>query len=326
MKNIVNYQNVGKIALIVSLSISFASNLIFCIYINKSKKKYNIREIKISGFYAYIISMWVMNVSLIWNFNELNVKSQRVLSVIPIAGCIILICLKHILDEIIAKEHIDLEYEFLVRKRENDEKYYNLMKEYVNRLSVVRHDFMHQLQLAYCIVENNDNQQKCIELLDSMSEELRSTRPVMYCSNRIVNIILTMKIRELLKRNIKIDIDVILPGTLNIDDRTICNVINNMIDECMELKDLSKDRNQTSYMSFSMKKEDNRIILIMTIDISGIKEIEKYKSIRKYYDKYLLYVVEQCDGDVKYVERGQTLSIIVAVYNVGNVGGRMSYA
>lgn len=315
-----------KVVLILSIIISFAAGLIFCIYMNKSRKKQNIKGSKISGFYVYIMSMWVMNISLLLKINELGGKNQLILSIIPIVMSLLLLYLKQVLVEIIAKESVDLEYEFLVRKRENDERYYNLMKEYVNRLSVMRHDFMHQIQLAYIMVENNNNSSKSIELLDGMSEELQATRPVMYCSNKMVNIILTMKIREMTKRNIKADMDIILPGTLNIEERIMCNIINGMIDECMEIKDLDESKECISKMSFRMKKKGNRIVLTMSTDISGIKDMEKYKNVRKYYDRYLIYIVEQCDGDVKYVEEAQTLSTIVAMDNVSSAGGNMSYA
>lgn len=309
----INSQTIEKIVFCVSVAISLVLSVVFTVYVNVKRKKYNVGFGKISGLYIYVSSVAMIDMSLIFSMDRILGITQRILTVVPVLMCVPLIYLRKILSEIIAKENVDLQYEFLVRKRESDEQYFDSMKEYMDRLSVFRHDFMNKIQLAYFMMEDNDTSAECKKLLDSMSEEIQSTRPAMYCSNRMVNIILTMCVKKTLNNNIRLNMDVIIPGKLE-KEEILCSLINNMVEECMELTKISEDKKER-VVDFSIKKKDERIIAILKMGINNIKNSEEYHRIMSMYDRYFNYVIKKCDGEVYCDEKNDALSII-AICNV----------
>ena len=97
----------------------------------------------------------------------------------------------------IEKASVDEKYEYMVRKAEIGQKYYLMMKDYEDRLSQLRHEFMNQVQVAYGIIEKRENNKTGIAILDELSEQIESTRVNSFCSNKMVNIILSMKHDEM---------------------------------------------------------------------------------------------------------------------------------
>ena len=126
--------NISSIILRISVLLCLILCCTFIIYIYRKSKQYN-KDIKnMIGCYLNCISIFLINISLLWKTRLLSDLKQLILSSIPIITSITFIFLKQVFNEIIEKENIDSEYKFLVRKLENDERYYRLMNEYANKL------------------------------------------------------------------------------------------------------------------------------------------------------------------------------------------------
>lgn len=312
--------NISSIILRISVLLCLILCCIFIIYIYRKSKQYNKDINNMIGFYLYCLSIFLINISLLWKTRLLSDLKQLILSSIPIITSITFIFLKQVFNEIIEKENIDSEYKFLVRKLENDERYYRLMNEYANKLSIMRHDFKHQIEIAYYAFENNDNSVECQKLLNDLSADLEATRPSMYCNSRLINIITSMKIKDLSDMHIKTTTDILLSGSLVINENAICSIINNVFDEAreiiMEASNLNKITNPD--VQFSMKNNEHQIVIKLSIYTIKVTNLEKYKNIKKYYDTYFQYILLKYDNDIQYFNDNNIFSIIISIFNTRN--------
>ena len=92
-------------------------------------------------------------------------------------------------DRIIDKLSIEEEYEFLLKKEEIDKKYFEMMKEHEEHVARIRHDFINQVAVAGNMVADTDSSAVGYKLLDELREEVESTRTTVYCSNKMINIV-----------------------------------------------------------------------------------------------------------------------------------------
>ena len=101
--------------LIISILINFIVMIFFTFYLLYKKRKYKVKFSKISGLFVYICSVILIDLSLVLSYHRIYRSTMIKLSVAPAILIIPVLFLTKILSEIIAKEQVDLQYEFLVR-------------------------------------------------------------------------------------------------------------------------------------------------------------------------------------------------------------------
>lgn len=275
------------------------------IYVFKQKKKYNLSTEKIVGFVLYSFSVFMMEVV----FARLYIKVIDIATTFIIILCLILLvvpylALNKMLREIIEKSSVDAEYEFLLRKSEADKKCYMLMKNYEERMSKLRHDFMNQIQVAHMVIEDSENREEGIKLLDALQEKINSTRINTFCSNKTVNIILSMKNKELKESAIDLETDIILGGKINIDEKDLCAIFINLLDEIISLADINKNKERLKCY-LKCRKGEGQIVVSAGYPIKLSENGEESEKIIKNYDKYFSGIVGKYNGDVYYKNKNE---------------------
>lgn len=327
-------------------AISLIAHMRFVLYIFKKKKEYQLSFGKIIGFLLYLFGQFMMNILFLYvtvRFKKIYAGGMAivafVITLFPIKQ------LQKILDDVVEKASVDEKYEYIVRKSEIEQKYYLLMKDYEDKLSKLRHEFMNQVQVAYHMIEKSDKNKIGTELLDELSEQIEATRVNTFCSNKMVNIILSMKQDEFLENRLKLETDVILSGEIRVEEMDLCTVIMSMLDEIIEIEavrnvkvtntkvtnreNIGEEENYGGkdsdwhYHKVSLDiRRKNGMIRIMTKQ-KAIEEQSDKQEIQKiigYYRKIMKPVMDQYNGEM-YVkdykeieaEENDELTIIVTI-------------
>lgn len=117
-----------------------------------------------------------------------------------------------------------------------DYKYYKLALEESQKANKVKHDVLNQLQTIYSLFLSEDSNQKKagVEMVDSLRTRLENIRETVYCENHIINIILTLKIKEALAAGIHPTVSVSIPEDIRIEKMDLCSVFGNLLDNAVE--------------------------------------------------------------------------------------------
>ncbi|MCD7946598.1 MAG: GHKL domain-containing protein [Clostridiales bacterium] len=121
----------------------------------------------------------------------------------------------------------------LQMQQEQSVKYYQLAQASAEQMSRFRHDFRNQLQVAYGLAREDPN--RATTLLGELEERLDVIRPVRYCDDPTVNIILTVKADRAAKEGIRFDAQTAVDGwSLEAADLTslFANLLDNAIEGC----------------------------------------------------------------------------------------------
>ena len=79
--------------------------------------------------------------------------------------------------------------------------------------------------------------------MDSLQKELDATRPEEYCQNKIVNAVMSEKVRQCKMKKIECNAELIVPGDLRMDPLHICSLFSNLLDNAIEA--VSEEMQQT---------------------------------------------------------------------------------
>lgn len=152
-------------------------------------------------------------------------------------------------------------------------KYYKLAKENNEKISKIKHNLRNQIQIAYAMFE--ENKTKGMQMLENIENEIENIKPIKYCKNDILNIILSIKIEEAQKYGINIELKIDSSIFLNIDEIDICDIFTNILDNSIETTKNEKNKNITLYLY----KKMNYIIIKCENFYSNIK-IDKYGNLK----------------------------------------------
>lgn len=112
--------------------------------------------------------------------------------------------------------------------------YYMLADDKFQEISGLRHDMQNQLQTVKHLMQDKKNTDEAREIITEIDEKLASAKAVQFCSNPIINSLLTLKMNGV--RNNSIATEIILRDCdkLSLDNYDICSLFANLFDNACE--------------------------------------------------------------------------------------------
>jgi hypothetical protein len=326
-KERIKTMNYMDIILYIVVLASTVVNVSFFIYVLRKQRRYRIAFNKIGGFLLYNVIQLIFAIAMLGDSKNMEPDSIFLGLCLPIILITItVIPFKKLFDDIVEKESVDESYEFLLRKMETNQKFYIMMREYEEQLATLRHDFMNQVQVAYSVLENNENGEEGKILLDELNEKINQTRMPVFCNHRGVNIVLAMKHKEMEKLGIQVEAEVMVTEKIRIDESDLCFLIMNMLEETVELfalanvSDVENETENVSHterkISLKIKNRDRQILIYISYPSFAIRKVEEVKKLKSNYQKYYEKTTERYHGVVYYDEAENEETLIALLDNI----------
>jgi signal transduction histidine kinase len=115
-------------------------------------------------------------------------------------------------------------------------KYYEMSVEKEKKMQMIRHEISNQIQTAYAMFQSGENQ-RGLEFINDLKSRYAMGEPIVYCSNPLLNIILSNKKHEAEEKQIefqiriKQDLEKITVSDFDLST-VICNLLDNAIRGC----------------------------------------------------------------------------------------------
>lgn len=107
--------------------------------------------------------------------------------------------------------------------------YYRQLRESILTINQIRHDLTNQLQAAYALLEQGQ-QDKARSHLDQLQTGIRERVGPKFCPNLMVDAVLSEKDRLCRELGIRLDINAQLPHELPIESTHLCSAFSNLLD------------------------------------------------------------------------------------------------
>ena len=111
--------------------------------------------------------------------------------------------------------------------------YYRKLQDSILTVNQIRHDLNNQLQAAYHLLDTGANEQVRRQL-DVLQDSIQNRVGPRYCSNLMVDAVLTEKARLCQEQDIRLDINANLPPELPIENAHLCSAFSNLLDNSIQ--------------------------------------------------------------------------------------------
>lgn len=112
--------------------------------------------------------------------------------------------------------------------------YYMLADDKFQEISGLRHDMQNQIQTVKHLMQDKKNTDEAREIITEIDAKLASAKAVQFCSNPIINSLLTLKMNSVQKNGIDTEIILRDCDKLSLDNYDICSLFANLFDNACE--------------------------------------------------------------------------------------------
>lgn len=115
---------------------------------------------------------------------------------------------------------------------EMEKGYYETIEARREEMAKIRHDFGNQLTAALHIAQNGE-QEKSVELLEQLKEEIEKNSERKWCDNSVLNAVLTEKCRMCARAGVTFTAEVEASENMGIQPLHLCSVMANLLDNAI---------------------------------------------------------------------------------------------
>ncbi len=155
------------------------------------------------------------------------------------------------------------------------DKQFNVMKESLQSLKEMRHDWKNHMSAVHSLIQRGEIQKSLLHISEilQISSQMGQART----GNIVVDSILNFKLQEVLRNNIEISLDINIPETLNIPSFDLTVIIGNLIDNAMEAV-LKLEHNR--YINIKMSYDKGRFLCCIMNSFNGTvnKILNQYRT------------------------------------------------
>lgn len=157
------------------------------------------------------------------------------------ANCLILFLTVHMIFTV----QKNSETAFLQKVDSYHYEYYQMALENESKIRVMYHEVANQIQVITELFDKG-NRVQAEKIADELQDEFYSARPVRFCDNRIVNVILSLKQREAAEKDCMLEAQIsTLPAELKISDLDLSMLLTNLTDNAIAATEVTTEREKT---------------------------------------------------------------------------------
>lgn len=272
------------------------------------------RELYIIGFLPTIY--YISDYSFTKLSNLLYSGSKWVVEFMGFAFCISYFAFLFVYFEEYEKKQEIQQYSDLMKMQLlSVEKEIEQVKQNRQKLSILRHDMRHHLNIILTQLQN-DNAKKAVDYIREIGDIYDDTTIVTYCKNEIVNSVISIYHARFADRDITLNCNISIGEVLPCTDTAMCTILSNALENSMHALEEMDMENKWVNLSISEKKNhilfqiENPIFQIPKF-VNGIPTSEKKGhgiGVRS-----IVYYVEQLNGQCHFSvsDRSFILRIII---------------
>lgn len=256
-QNTIEFNNIIQPVLALLIyTVLFTIIVLFAHVICKIIKKINFDKpiFDIFGVLALFAYLSIELISCVMFWQNLVGRTNQF---IQYFNCALIYCcslsLMYLVSSHFTKKRLRHEIEILNAAKEQEYKYYDLMKNHNEEIRKIKHDLNSHFDVMLSLI-NSKQYDKLNDYITGLSDNYNQIRKVVYTSNMMVDAVISSAIEKCNKNNIIFNFEGMLPDPCFVDDISVTcifsNILNNAIESCEKM-----NKNKYIKLSVFYKKE-----------------------------------------------------------------------
>lgn len=317
----VTAENLPQYLLIIAISMAWGGLfLYFSKHIKKLRKVHRMTKWSWYALYA-VYTFIVLNTTRRYHYQEgdstvvfRGIDNYRLLLFLIITIIVIMFLSISYSDRKLLKVENNLLREQIEAQYEN----YLLAQQQEMKIHKLYHDIGNHINTIQILV-NNGETLEAKAYTENLALQYQNISKDTYCSNKIINAVLTQKVKTFNQSEISYDIDIKLPEELLIRDIDLMSVYSNLLDNAIE--SCQRNKNAENYIKIKTSMHGDYLVVKIvnskpqdttpSRDKHCFTTWKKDKSMHGYGLRILEEIVERYDGQKEFMDKGSEFSAMV---------------
>lgn len=304
---------------LISYAFLFTGMVILVHFLGKLINKINFRRpiFDIFGILALFgyLSVELISVVMYWE-NIVGRENQF----IQYFNCALIYCVSMLIMYLIStyftKRRLIREIEVLNKEKEQDFKYYNLMKTHNEEIRKIRHDLNGHFDVLNTLIKEKQYD-KIDEYISSLSDNYGRIKRVVYTSNLLADAVITSAVQKCERNSIDFECEGFIADNCFIDDVSLTCIFSNILDNAIEAC-IKSEGNKHIKLSVYNKSECIVINCINTKDKSAKPKENFFRSTKTenghgFGIRIIKEIVATYDGVVTFEDKGDEFEISLLI-------------
>lgn len=199
--------------------------------------KRRVEKLKLRGMLLYLILPLYQFVQLIIFFDQAAQFDGRTASLgvsMLVMGIVVDIIMMYLLQTMEQKVTVEEKLSTLYRQRQNELDYYQMTRQHIEQMRIIRHDFINQIQTAYMMIQEGSTPERAKALLADSYQQLADARLTIYCENPVINALISVKAVKAEERDIAFSVEGTMGDLSGMEEIDLCSLFGNMLDNAIE--------------------------------------------------------------------------------------------
>ena len=254
------------------LTITFIKTIQIIMFFILSRKQYRLSALKKEPIIVLIFAtvMVLLCILLIFfNIPKFHEQTNSVLVWLAIGIMFILIGI-FVMYEVFIREEVQyIEITTRLQRLEMESHFFKELDAIQADLRTWRHEYNNNLIALRSIIETGSCE-KALEYLDKASIGSLSESAMLQTGNPVLDAVVSSKLMLARSNGIEVNIHVVYPETIDIEDNDLCAISGNLLDNAIEAcQRMSTNEQQTKYISFSMLIKGKNLVLSIINSFEG---------------------------------------------------------
>ena len=202
-------------------------------------------------------------------------------------SCVLLLCYKYR----IAKE----EYKQLIRLKKVQELHYTGILEKRQELERLKEDFVSQLGEIIIRLESG-SYLTAVDELDCLTRRIQETSEYPFCSNAVINSILTKVGKDCRKNSIRFHVELLIGDCSKISNLHLCSIFSNLLDNAINGCSIIAEE-ESRYILVKAKQDENYIHISVVNTAPPVMPDRTKQDGHGYGQKILRDIAKKYNGD-----------------------------
>ena len=211
------------------------------------------------------------------------------------------------------KEEIQKEIEEVSYLQEIECIRHEMFAEKEQELLHLKQIFDDQLENIRKRIANGEVEAAKVEM-EHFQKSLDETRPEEYCQNRVVNAVMSEKAKQCRKKNIELDLELMVPAALRMDALQICSLFSNLMDNAIEAVTIENTK-ECRWIRVNTEVKNAYLCIKISNPAAPSHVVRKKRDGHGYGTKIIQDIVKQYDGVYKteYRQRVYTATLGIKI-------------
>jgi hypothetical protein len=261
------YQDTSRLLAIIL--IKSMQVVLFFAFAKRSTAAHGVSKVSVFAFICIIVALFASLLQIFSIIDNFDMTFNLTLIWVSVGLLFIMIMIFVLYEIFVHEEAKNLTLAANLQRMEIENHYLNEIDFLYADMRKWRHEYTTNLTALYAYIDNNENE-KALTYIKNLNVESEQHRNILQTGNIVLDAVVSSKFAFAHSKGINLKIHAVYPKDNEIEDRDLCAIMSNLLDNAIEACLKIEDENRAKFISFSLLAKGKNMMVSISNSFDGV--------------------------------------------------------